>query len=61
MTPPQTFRSLFLFFESFITLYRLLVRPDQDREAAQNMPGALRALPAYISRRPGSDPGRDLL
>ena len=35
ITPPQTFLSLFTFFESFIVLYRLLKRPDQDAQTAQ--------------------------
>ncbi len=35
MAPPQTFLLLFTFFEAFIFLYRLLRRPDQDAQAAQ--------------------------
>jgi tetratricopeptide (TPR) repeat protein len=35
ITPPQTFLSLFTFFEAFIYLYRLLKRPDQDAQTAQ--------------------------
>src|SRR5258708_3343239 len=35
ITPPQTFLSLFTLFESFIVLYRLLKRPDQDAQTAQ--------------------------
>lgn len=35
MTPPQTFLSLFAFFEAFILLYRRLRRPDQDVKTAQ--------------------------
>jgi len=35
MTPPQTFLQLFTFFEAFIMLYRLLRRPDQDPQTAQ--------------------------
>lgn len=35
MTPPQTFLSLFAFFEAFILLYRRLRRPDQDAWTAQ--------------------------
>jgi hypothetical protein len=30
MVRPQTFRSLFTFYEAFVTLYRLVRRPDQD-------------------------------
>ncbi len=36
LIPPQTFSSLYTFFVSFFAMYRLLVRPDQDAEAAQN-------------------------
>ena len=35
LTPPQTFLPLFTFFEAFILLYRLLRRPDQDAQTAQ--------------------------
>lgn len=35
VTPPQTFLSLFTFFDLFIFLYRLLKRPDQTVETAQ--------------------------
>jgi tetratricopeptide (TPR) repeat protein len=35
ITPPQTFLPLFTFFEAFIFLYRLLRRPDQDAQTAQ--------------------------
>jgi len=35
MTPPQTFLSLYTFFESFHLLYRLLRRRDQDIQIAQ--------------------------
>lgn len=35
MTPPQTFLSLFAFFEAFILLYRRLRRPDQNGQTAQ--------------------------
>src|SRR5260370_17352054 len=38
ITPPQTFLSLFTFFESFIVLYRLLKRPDKDAPQAQHQP-----------------------
>jgi len=33
--PPQTFQSLFSFFEPFLLLYRLLNRPDEDVQTAQ--------------------------
>jgi tetratricopeptide (TPR) repeat protein/transcriptional regulator with XRE-family HTH domain len=33
--PPQTFFSLFTFFDAFIFLFRLLKRPDQDVQTAQ--------------------------
>jgi tetratricopeptide (TPR) repeat protein len=35
LTPSQTFSSLYTFFEAFFTMYRLLVRPDQDAEVAR--------------------------
>jgi len=35
MVPPQTFASLYAFFESFFLLYRLLKRPDEGKEASQ--------------------------
>jgi tetratricopeptide (TPR) repeat protein len=35
LTPPQTFSSLYRFFVAFLTMYRLLVRPDQDAETAR--------------------------
>jgi len=35
MSPPQSFMSLFAFFEAFILLYRRLRRPDQDARTAQ--------------------------
>jgi tetratricopeptide (TPR) repeat protein/DNA-binding SARP family transcriptional activator len=34
LTPPQTFPSVYNFFVTFTAMYRLLVRPDQDIEAA---------------------------
>jgi tetratricopeptide (TPR) repeat protein len=50
LTPPQTFLSLFAFFEAFIFLYRLLKRPDQDAQTAQQYARKLaiaRALRSY--------------
>jgi Tetratricopeptide repeat/Domain of unknown function (DUF1704) len=50
LTPPQTFLSLFTFFEAFILLYRLLKRPDQDAQTAQQYAKKLalaRALRTY--------------
>ena len=50
LTPPQTFLSLFTFFEAFIFLYRLLKRPDQDAQTAQQYARKLafeRALRTY--------------
>ena len=35
VTPPQTFLSLFTFFDLFIFLYRLLKRPDQNAQTAK--------------------------
>jgi transcriptional regulator with XRE-family HTH domain len=35
VTPPQTFSSLFTFFEPFLLLYRLLWRGDEDRATAE--------------------------
>jgi Domain of unknown function (DUF1704) len=35
VTPPQTFSSLFSFFEPFLLLYRLLWRDDEDRATAE--------------------------
>jgi Domain of unknown function (DUF1704) len=35
ISPPQTFLSVFRLFGAFIYLYRLLRRPDQDKEIAQ--------------------------
>jgi hypothetical protein len=35
VTPPQTFSSLFAFFEPFLLLYRLLWRDDEDRATAE--------------------------
>jgi len=35
LTPPQSFLPLFTFFDAFIFLYRLLKRPDQDVQTAQ--------------------------
>jgi tetratricopeptide (TPR) repeat protein len=35
VTPPQTFSSLFMFFEPFLLLYRLLWRDDEDRSTAE--------------------------
>ena len=37
LTPPQRFFALFTFFEAFISLYRLLKRPDQDVITAQKL------------------------
>ena len=37
ITAPQTFRSLFTFFEKFIFLYRLVKRPEQDTATAEKM------------------------
>jgi hypothetical protein len=34
-TPPQTFFSLYTFLKSFLVLYRLLKRPDEDEATAQ--------------------------
>ena len=36
-TPPQRFLSVVTFFETFIYLYRLLMRPDQDVSTAQRL------------------------
>jgi tetratricopeptide (TPR) repeat protein len=50
LTPPQTSLSLFTFFEAFIFLYRLLKRPDQDAQTAQQYARKLafeRALRTY--------------
>lgn len=50
LTPPQTFLSLFTFFDAFIFLYRLLKRPDQDVQTAQQYAHKLalaRALRTY--------------
>ncbi len=35
LSPPQTFLSLYSFFEPFLLLYRLLNRPDEDVQTAQ--------------------------
>lgn len=35
VTPPQTFSSLFTFFEPLLLLYRLLWRDDEDRQTAE--------------------------
>lgn len=35
ISPPQAFLSVFRVFEAFIYLYRLLRRPDQDKQTAQ--------------------------
>lgn len=37
MTPPQTFSALFTFFESFLLLYRLLWRNDEDHHTAEEL------------------------
>jgi len=35
MTPPQTFQALYQFFVTFLTLYRLIWRGDEDEEVAR--------------------------
>lgn len=35
MTPPQSFRSLYQFLRTFLVLYRLIRRPDQNEETAR--------------------------
>lgn len=37
ISPPQSFRNLYLFLRSFLVLYRLIRRPDQDEETAREM------------------------
>jgi hypothetical protein len=36
LTPPQTFSAIYTFFVAFITMYRLLVRPDEESEAVHS-------------------------
>src|SRR5260370_41679974 len=35
VSPPQSFRLLYVFLRAFLVLYRLIRRPDQDEETAQ--------------------------
>jgi hypothetical protein len=57
LTPPQTFFSLYQFFETFLTLFRLVWRGDEDEPTARERAHGLardRCLRTYRGIPPGS-------
>ncbi|MGH9821705.1 MAG: tyrosine/phenylalanine carboxypeptidase domain-containing protein, partial [Blastocatellia bacterium] len=60
LTPPQTFLDLYRFFETFLTLFRLIWRGDEDVPTAHERAQSIardRCLRTYRGVPPGSRPG----